>query len=232
MTELAAGNSWLAAGHRWRWPLAAGVAVLVILLVWLVAFSSVLGVRSVTVSGTKLVSEAQIEKAAAIAPGTPLARLDTAAVRARVAAIPEVRTVTVSTSYPSSVRIEVTERVAVGYRSGPDGTELVDASNVAFRTVAKPPAGLPQLEVSTDQDRAAAAAEVAGSLTPALARKIALISAPSTESVTLKLVDGRTVLWGGVDRSADKARLLPALMGQPGSYFDVSDPSSVISRGA
>jgi hypothetical protein len=26
--------------------------------------------------------------------------------------------------------------------------------------------------------------------------------------------------------------LLPALLGQPGRYFDVSDPDSVISRGA
>jgi cell division protein FtsQ len=49
--------------------------------------------------------------------------------------------------------------------------------------------------------------------------------------VTLTLNDGRTVLWGGTDRSADKARLLSALLGQPGRYFDLSDPSSVISRG-
>jgi hypothetical protein len=38
------------------------------------------------------------------------------------------------------------------------------------------------------------------------------------------------VLWGGVERSADKARLLSVLLGQPGRFFDLSDPSTVISR--
>ena len=56
------------------------------------------------------------------------------------------------------------------------------------------------------------------------------VSAPSQESVTLTLRDGRTVLWGGTDRSADKARLLSVLLGQPGRYFDLSDPSAVTSR--
>ncbi len=217
--------------HLRRWLILATVIVLALAAGWLVEFSSVLGVRSVTVSGAKLISAAQVEAAAAIKPGTPLARLDTTAVLARVAAIPEVRTVTVQTSYPSSVRIEVTERVAVGYRSGPGVAELVDTDNVQFRTTATPPAGLPRLELSGDGAASAATATVAGSLPPALARRVALITAPSTESITLTLTDGRTVLWGGTDRSLDKARLLSALIGGPGSYYDVSDPSSVISRG-
>ena len=78
----------------------------------------------------------------------------------------------------------------------------------------------------------AAAALVAGVLPAQVAHQIGSISAPSAETVTLTLTDGRTVLWGGTDRSPDKARLLPVLMGQPGSYFDLSDPSAVISRGA
>lgn len=215
-----------------RWLAVLSGLLVLALLGWLVAFSSVLGVRSVTVTGTRQLTAGQIEAAAGIRPGTPLIRLDTAAIRDRVAAIAGVRTVRISTSYPSSVLIRVTERVAVGYRPGPDGAAEVDAGNVQFRTTRTPPAGLPQLAVTGDQAQAAATALVAGALPPALARKIALISAPSTESITLKLVDGRTVLWGGTDRSADKARLLTALVGRPGRYFDVSDPSSVISRGA
>ncbi|MEO6703516.1 MAG: cell division protein FtsQ/DivIB, partial [Jatrophihabitantaceae bacterium] len=126
----------------------------------------------------------------------------------------------------------VTERVAVGYRAVPAGAALVDADNVSFRTQPSAPAGLPKLELAGDQARSAAAATVAGSLPAALARRVALIAAPTTESITLTLRDGRTVMWGGTDRSADKAKLVNALVGQPGRYFDVSDPSSVISRGA
>jgi cell division protein FtsQ len=218
--------------HLLRWLIVAGVLVIALFAIWLVAFSSVFGVRTVTVTGTELVTAEQVRSAAAIPSGSPLARLDTNAIRARIAAISEVRTVTVSTSYPSTVTITVTERVAVGYRSGPDGASLVDASNVQFRTTAKPPAGLPRLQLSVDPAASAATSVVAAALPATLARKISLISAATTESVTLALTDGRTVLWGGTDRDADKARLLPVLLSQPGRYFDVSDPSSVISRGA
>ena len=218
--------------HLLRWLIVAGALVIAVFLTWLVAFSSLFGVRTVTVTGTKLVTAGQVRSAAAIPSGAPLARLDTSAIRARVAAIPEVRSVTVSTSYPSTVTIAVTERVAVGYRSGSSGASLVDAGNVEFRTTAKPPAGLPRLQLSVDPAASAATAVVAAALPATLDRKISLISAATSESVTLALTDGRTVLWGGTDRDADKARLLPVLLKQPGHYFDISDPSSVISRGA
>jgi len=214
-----------------------GAGLVLVLLVgfgWLVGFSSVLGVRSVRVSGARQLSPAQVEAAAAVRPGSPLSRLDTSAIRARVAKLPEVRTVTVRTSYPSTVLIQVTERVAVGYRATPTGAGLVDVDDVLFRIESKPPAGLPQLATAQpgQADQAAAVATVAGALPPELARKVSLISAASTESVTLRLFDGRLVFWGGTDRGADKARLMTALLRQPGHYYDISDPSTVISRSA
>jgi cell division protein FtsQ len=63
-----------------------------------------------------------------------------------------------------------------------------------------------------------------------VADQVRTVTAGSSESITLTLRDGRTVLWGGTDRNADKAKLLPAILGQPGRYFDVSDPDTVISR--
>jgi cell division protein FtsQ len=220
--------------HRWlahRWLVAAAVAVLVLVAAWLVGFSGVLGVRTVTVSGEHRVSDGQITTAARIAHGTPLARLDTAEVRARIAAIPAIRTVTVTTSYPSTVRIRVTERAPVGYRLDAEGAVLVDADNVQFATVARAPRGLPELAVTGDEARSAAAATVAAALPASFAGAVSRIAVPSLQSITLTLTDGRTVLWGGTDRSGEKAKLVPVLVHQPGSYFDVSDPSSVISRG-
>jgi cell division protein FtsQ len=219
---------------RW-WYWAAGVLVLA-LLAWLVAFSSVLGVRTVNVEGTRTLTAQQVRAAAGIRAGTPLARLDLGAIRSRLGAVAPIRTVTVSRSYPASVTIRISERVAVGYRPL-DGTVsggqvlLVDRDNVAFRTVASAPARLPRLVVPADGAPSAAAALVAGALPGKILRALSSISAPSDESVTLNLRDGRIVLWGGTDRSADKARLLTALLGRPGRYFDLSDPSAVISRG-
>jgi cell division protein FtsQ len=219
---------------RWGYW-AAGVLVLA-LLVWLVAFSSVLGVRTVTVVGARTMSAEQVRAAAGIRSGAPLARLDLGAIRSRLSAVAPIRTVTVSRSYPASVTIRITERVAIGYRPV-DGSVsggqalLVDQDNVAFRTVASAPARLPRLVVPAEGAPAAAVATVAGALPAKILRSLKSISAPSEESVTLTLRDGRTVLWGGTDRSADKARLLTALLGRPGRYFDLSDPSAVTSRG-
>jgi cell division protein FtsQ len=220
-------GSW---GNR-RWPLLAGGVVLVLAATWLVGFSSVLGVRTVTVSGEYRVSEAQITAAAGIRHGTPLVRLDTGAIRTRIAALPAVGSVSVSTSYPSTVHIRVTERAAVGYLQDADGVVLVDAENVRFASQPHAPRGLPELDVTGDQVRSAAAATVAAALPADFAGVVARIAVPTTQTITLTLTDGRVVLWGGTDRSAEKAKLVPVLVHQPGRYFDVSDPSSVISRG-
>ncbi len=50
--------------------------------------------------------------------------------------------------------------------------------------------------------------------------------------VTLVLCDRRQVHWGGPERSADKARLLAAVLAaQPtASTIDVSDPDVVVVR--
>ena len=230
LTERVARPAAQPAGIKRRWLVLAGLAVLVLAMGWLVGFSSALGVRTVSVSGEHRVAAGQIRAAAGIRHGAPLARLDTGAVRDRIAAIPAIRSVTVSVSYPSTVRIRVTERTAVGFRRSADGVVLVDAADVPFATVARPPGGLPELEVTGDQARSAAAATVAAALPADFIAAVGRISVPTVQSITLTLTDGRTVLWGGTDRSAEKAKLVPVLVHQPGSYFDVSDPSSVISR--
>lgn len=223
----------LAAIRPARWWYGCVVVLVLALLVWLVAFSSVLGVRTVTVVGAQAVTAEQVRAAAGIRPGTPLARLDLGAIEARVGAVAPVRAVTVSRSYPASVTIRITERVAIGYRPVDGGqVQLVDRDNVAFRTVATAPARLPRLLTPAAGAPSAAAAAVAAALPGTLLKSLSSIAAPSAESVTLTLRDGRIVLWGGADRSADKARLLTALLRQPGRYFDLSDPSAVTSRGA
>ncbi|MCW2523798.1 MAG: Cell division protein FtsQ [Frankiales bacterium] len=212
------------------WLVLVLLLLLAAVLTWVVAFSSVLGVASVRVRGNTTLSAAAVVQRAAIRSGTPLVRLDTSAARARVLAIPQVKSATVTTSYPNTVTITITQRTAVGYRAVGGGQSLVDADNVAFEQAAAAPKGLPRLVAGANAADDAAAAAVAGALTHSLAVEVAQVTAPTPESVTLTLADGRVVLWGGTDRGADKARLLSALLGQPGRYFDISDPDTVISR--
>ena len=93
--------------------------------------------------------------------------------------------------------------------------------------------GLPLLAVSPGADAKATAqavAEVAASLTPQLLARVASIQAFDPTAITLLLTDQRVVRWGSADRSADKARILPTLLAQPGSTFDLTDPDQPFSR--
>ena len=59
------------------------------------------------------------------------------------------------------------------------------------------------------------------------------VTAPAPDQVTLELAGPGhrvTVLWGGTDRAAFKARELAVLMRSRLSYYDVSAPGSVLAR--
>ena len=106
----------------------AGLVVLVV-LVWLVGFSSVLATRSVTVTGLGDPGEQEVVVAAAAVPiGTPLARVDTGGAVDRVAKIPTVASVSVSRSWPSTVVVSVQRKVPVLAVKNPQGQlQVVDA---------------------------------------------------------------------------------------------------------
>ena len=214
--------------------LAAGAVVLVgAVLTWLVAFSSVFGVRAVEVGGAHVLSAAEVRAAAHIAHGTPLVRLDRSAILRRVEALPDVATATLRTSFPSTVVITVTERVAIGYVKDGTGYRLVDATGYRFRTLTAPPPRLPLFVVPSGagaQATAGAVATVAAALPAAIRDGVASIQALDPQAITLLLSDQRVVVWGSADRSADKARILPALLAQPGSQFDLTNPDMPFSR--
>lgn len=71
---------------------------------------------------------------------------------------------------------------------------------------------------------------VVASLQPDLRGTLARVTAPTPDSVTLMLGDGRTVIWGGADDSATKAKVLAALLTQPGTVYDVSSPDAAVVR--
>jgi cell division protein FtsQ len=213
--------------------LVGGSAAAILVVVWLIAFSPALGARTVTVTGAHTLTADQVRTAAAISNGAPLIRLDTAAVRRRIEALPDVAAASVSVAYPSTVRIRITERVPVGYLTAAGGFALVDATGLQYRTVAVAPAGLPRFTLPTGASIVStgrAVADVAAALSTAVRAQLVQVSADSPQSITLVLRDGRTVLWGSSERNEQKAALLPALLTQPGQHFDVSNPDFVIAR--
>jgi len=219
--------------RRWVWwrPILAVVLVLALVAggVWLVYFSTVLTVQRVDVRGLDRLDEQQVLNAAQVPNGEQLARLDLAAITARVQALAPVRSADVTREWPDAVRIDVEERVAVAVVEIGGRLRGLDEEGVVFAEYAKPaqaPAGLPRVSPTsqTTPEALREAATVAAAMPPALAAMVDHLEVQTVDRVTLVLKDARVVLWGSADDSALKAQVLQKLLGQPGKVFDVSVP--------
>lgn len=179
------------------------------------------------------VTEAQLREAAALAPGGPLAAVDTGAVAERIRRLPPVAAVDVSLEWPHTVAVRVVQRAPVATVHTGGGQALVDATGTVFPgTGAVDAAGLPALIVSTPgpTDRSTlAAVEVLGALPEPVRGQVLTVAAivdprgiPGT--ITLGLTDEREVRWGSPERAADKAAVLVPLLTQPGRVYDVTSP--------
>jgi cell division protein FtsQ len=207
------------------------VAVLAVLAVvavaYLVMFTSLLGVRSVEVIGTKEVSKADVVKAAAIEHGTPMVRLDAAEAAARVATLPRVFEVVVQRSWPSTVEIIVTERNPVAVRKAGAELHLIDATGLDYAVTKTAPPGLPTLamdDIRPDNPATEAAVTVLGALPAQLKPHVVTVSAATPGDVRLTLADGRVVKWGNARDNARKAAVLAPLLTRPGKTYDVATP--------
>jgi cell division protein FtsQ len=197
------------------------------LLAWLVYGTTVLGVRAVEVNGSVLAGPDQVRAVAAVTDGTPLARVDTDQVAARVRTLPSVGSVEVSRSWPHTLVIEVVERTAVGAVATEGGFAVLDATGVVFNRVPEPPAGVALLRLAApgpDDPATTAALRVLAALTPALRDGLAELDAPSPTRIRLQLADGRVVVWGDAERSPDKATVATALLDTDATTIDVSVP--------
>lgn len=213
--------------------LIAPVLVLALVVTWLVAFSSVFGVRTVKVKGVRALSTGQVEDAARIPHGTPLVRVDIAAITQRIEALPDVESAQVSTSFPSTVVVNVRERVAVGYVLVAGRRMLVDRTGEQYRTVATVPSGLPKLVVPAGTDRhttGGAVATVAQALPASLRSQIRSIEALNPQAITIVLRNGTLVRWGSADRSELKARILGVLGKRKVDQIDLTDPDRPFTR--
>ena len=202
------------------------IAVLVVGLGLVLYFTPIMSARSIEVTGLGVLPQEDVVAAAAVAPGTPLLQVDTDAVAGRVASIRRVASARVQRQYPSTLRITVVERIPVVVKDYPDGVHLFDEDGVDFAT-GPPPPGVPYLDTENpgpNDPATKAALKVMTSLRPEVAGQVGRISAPSVASITLTLVDGRTVVWGTTDRTEEKALKLAALLTQPGQTYDVSSP--------
>ncbi|GAA2909640.1 cell division protein FtsQ/DivIB [Streptomyces mexicanus] len=216
---------------------------------WLLYGSPWTRVERVSVSGTRVLTPAQVRAAAEVPVGDPLVSVDTGAIAQRLRrGLPRVATVDVSRSWPHGIDVKVVERTAVMVEEKGGKFVEVDAAGVRFATVARAPKGVPVLELSLSRSASAAASlrrfgegrlvreavRVASDLPAAVARQARTVKVRTYDDISLELTGGRTVSWGSGERGRDKARALTALMkaAPHARHFDVSVPTAPASSGS
>jgi cell division protein FtsQ len=224
--------------HSWRVAFfALALAGLAGFAAWALFGSQLLAVRSVVVSGTHLVPASEVLAIAGVEPGTPLIRLNTGQVAARVDTIRQVRSAQVTRSWPDRVVIVVQERTpALAVPAPGGGFDLVDGTGVIVLWAAARPGDLPLYPATApvtllrgDPDLGAAAA-VLGELPARIRRSVESVTAPSPDQVTLQLAGGITVVWGGTGQVAAKSEELSVLMRTHSQYYDVSAPGTLVIK--
>ena len=230
----------------WK-PVFFGLAAITIVaaVAWALLGSRFLVVRSVQVTGTgPQVSRAQVLAAARIPAGLPLIRVNTAAAAQRVEGIRQVQSVQVSRNWPSTVVISVRLRIPVFAVAVQGRYALVDAYGVDVRDSARRPPGLPLLQLTPGaagtggatglpslRPVARAGAAVLRELPPWIARRVAVVTAPTPSEVSLQLANGAVIVWGDASRAAEKARELGLLMRTHARRYDVSAPGTAVTQG-
>lgn len=214
-----------------RAVVAFAVVAVVAASVWVVGFSQALAATTVTVTGTSVLTAADVTAAAQVPLGTPLIRLDTDAIAKRVKALKPVAAVSVSRSVPNKVTIAVTERKAVYAVSSSSGFDLVDATGVPYTSVGDVPQGLPVANISQDSERLRRdVATVVSAMPQVLRDRAVLVTAETPDSIVIELRGGAEVVWGSAEESAEKATVIAALLTVSASVYDVSSPSHPTTR--
>nr|WP_202035923.1 FtsQ-type POTRA domain-containing protein [Streptomyces mexicanus] len=216
---------------------------------WVLYGSPWTRVERVSVSGTRVLTPAQVRVAADVPVGDPLVSVDTGAIAQRLRRrLPRVATVDVTRSWPHGIDVNVVERTAVMVEEKGGKFVEVDAGGVRFATVAQAPKGVPVLELSLSRSASAAASlrrfgesrlvreavRVASDLPGAVARQARTVKVRTYDDISLELTGGRTVSWGSGEQGRDKARALTALMkaAPQARHFDVSVPTAPASSGS
>ncbi|MCJ1674220.1 MULTISPECIES: FtsQ-type POTRA domain-containing protein [unclassified Rathayibacter] len=213
----------------------AGSLVVLALVVAVAAYSPLMAVKTIEITGTQRVSAEDIQNSLADQVGVPLTLVDRAAVGRVLGSYPLVRSYSVQTRPPSTLIVSVVERTPVGVIADGAEFDLVDPAGVVIETAPAAQEGYPLLSTPTGSASGAAfraTARVLLTLPESLESQVASAAATTGDDVSLTLADGAVVFWGGSDDSALKAVVLEKLMAatDPAAVasYDVSSPEAAV----
>jgi len=222
-----ARRQWARRWLTWRYV----VAVVLLLAVsiggvYLVFFSTTLSVQGVEVTGTKTLSEQKVREVADVPTGGPLATVDLDTIAYRVRSLAVVESAEVSRKWPHDVLIQIVERTPVAVVEIAGQLHSLDEEGKVFGSYDRAPQGLPHVraDAGVDSDALAEGARVVAALPDDISTRVDFAEVHSVDEITLRLRDGREVLWGSAEQSDEKAEVLVALLRNDAQTYDVSVP--------
>jgi cell division protein FtsQ len=215
------------------WTLSILTAFVAVLIAGAI-YSPVLAVRTITVDGTKLLTPEAVQKALSGVEGKPLPQVSEQEVNELLKPLIQVRSATVEARPPSELLVHVNERVPVALLKQGDSFVMVDVDGVQLgATQDQSAVALPLIDAgagATNTGLFKAIAAVLNTLPADVLARMSTASAASADAVELKLVDGKTVVWGNAEDKELKAKALEALLKMPPdpkvpvNVYDVSVP--------
>ncbi|GAT88660.1 peptidase S33 [Paenarthrobacter nicotinovorans] len=215
------------------WTVSVVTAFIAVLIAGAI-FSPVLAVRTITVDGTTLLTPDAVQKALSGLEGKPLPQVTEQDINELLKPLIQVRSATMEARPPSGLLVHINERVPVALLKQGDSYIMVDVDGVQLGATQDPSAvALPLIDAgagSTNTELFKAIAAVLDTLPADVRARMSTASAASVDAVELKLVDGKTVVWGNAEDRELKAKALEALLKMPAdpkvpvSVYDVSVP--------
>jgi cell division protein FtsQ len=196
---------------RRAWILAAGALVILVVAGIGVSRTPLFAVRDIRVRGAAHIPDTRIVALAGISPGTNVLWLDESAAERRLEAEPWIARAVVVGEFPSTVRIEVTERTAVavatdGVRAwlmAGDGTSLGDAPRGhAMPSIRLAASG----SIDGPVPGPVGAARALGAMSPALRNRVARVLVRLDGTLEIRIEDGPVVHFGTPSELEAKAR--------------------------
>lgn len=202
--------------------LAGGVA-------WALLGSSFFVVRSVQVIGAGSIPRQEVLAAARVAIGTPLIRVDAAAIARRVDKVTRVQSASARRSWPDSIVIDVVPRRPTFLVPAGRSDDVIDSYGVMLGRAPWPRSGLVLLKAPAGSAAALAAGAVVRRLPGWLRHRLAEVRVRQGSRVVLILRPRITIVWGDATRAAAKAAEIAVLLRTKATYYDVSDPGSAVT---
>lgn len=223
--------------RRRRWMWFGGVTALVFVIAGTVgaAYSPLLAVEKITVSGTSTLDAAVLEQALADQIGAPLASVDTRSIKEALVQFPLVESYSLEARPPHDLMVRIVERTPIGYVESAAGFTLVDAAGVALSTSETADPAYPVLEITggVGSEAFTSAGLVMRAIPESVRSQVTGVVASTPDDVTLVLgATDTSVRWGSEEDSALKSVVLEtAMASRPAetvSLYDVSSPNAIV----